>query len=176
MIKTILITENESGCKLAEEHGFVSKCKEDISSTENCVEKLKDEVDIYYLLFEGYKNNSPTQDMLNLAEFMFKEGIDTEIISITHSLKDFLSKNGNEAFLHLLDDGLDFVEFKIDGMKDIPQKQRDRQIRAEIFPLLSEVDSFKLEHYLSFMKQIFKLKFPPGFVIFQGVPFFCNFV
>ncbi len=59
--------------------------------------------------------------------------------------------------MQLLKNGMDFVEYEIDGIKDLPQKERVRMIRTEIFPLLSEVDNVELEHYLSFMKDKFKL-------------------
>lgn len=164
MTKVIVITENVNDCITAKEYGFNSIRMTDICVTEGRTEILKDKADIYYLLVDSKENHPTEQGILELAEFVFKNGIESEIIilpkdknGLRPSLKDFLSKNGNEAFIRLCEEGLDLIEYKIDGIKNLRQKQRDRMIRKEIFPLLSEVDNFKLEHYLAFMKEKFKL-------------------
>lgn len=68
---------------------------------------------------------------------------------------DFGHKNGKDAFGPLLDEGLDIVENKINKIKDLPEKQRDKLIKKEIFPLLMEVDNFELERCLKVMKDAF---------------------
>jgi len=157
MMKTVIITENESDCNIVKEYGFNSILLNDFLDSDDSTEKLKVEVDIFYLLFGGNDNQLSKSEILKLAESMFRNGIDAEIIILQNSLKDYLSQNNKEALTQLLKNGMDFVEYKIDEIKDLPHKERDRMIRAEILPLLAEVDNLKLEHYLSFMKSKFKL-------------------
>jgi energy-coupling factor transporter ATP-binding protein EcfA2 len=157
MMKAVIITENESDCNIAKEYGFNSILLNDFLDSDDSTEKLKVKADIFYLLFNCNDNQSTSEDMLKLAKFMFSNGIEAEIVIHQNSLKDYISQNGQESLTQLLEGGLDFVEYIIDGIKDLSEKQRVRMIREEIYPLLAEVDNLRLEHYLSFMKGKFKL-------------------
>ncbi len=99
MIKAVIITENESDCNIAKEYGFNSIFMNDFFVSDGSTEILKEEADIFYLLFGSNENQSTSEEMLKLAESMFKDGIEAEIIILQNSLKDYISQNGQEALI-----------------------------------------------------------------------------